>query len=238
MRFCFADVDHRRGANPERRIQAFLISRSARDDGSYPFRNQQFEAKQPHGSGPRNQGRISDAHIGDFGDCLHHGREGFAHGGFIQRKIFRNAVELVRTHDHVAGKCAIHPVPHAPAIGAKDEVSRAAVLALATGNGGGAQACDSFSQRGVVVDVPAHLHHRAGKLMPQNDRGIVAKRIVKNMEIRSADSTIGDLQLYLVVSATRFLNFPYIDVPFATRVLDQSFHVGGSLTATSEMRAT
>jgi hypothetical protein len=84
-----------------------------------------------------------------------------------------------------------------------------------------------------VVDVSAHLDHGAGKLMPQNDRGIIAERIVKNVDIRAADSTISDLQLYLVVSATRFLNFAYIDVPFATRVLDQSFHVGGSLTATS-----
>jgi hypothetical protein len=74
--------------------------------------------------------------------------------------------------------------------------------------------------------------------MSQNDRGIVAKGIVKNVDIRAADSTISDLQLYLVVSATRFFHFAYIDVPFATRVLDQSFHVGGSLTAMSEMRAT
>jgi hypothetical protein len=63
--------------------------------------------------------------------------------------------------------------------------------------------------------------------MPENDRGIVAKRIVKNMDIRSADSTIGNLQLYLVVSTTRLLNFPYVDVPFATRVFDKSFHVAG-----------
>ena len=104
---------------------------------------------------------------------------------------------------------------------------------MTTGNGGGAQARNSLSQPGVVVNVPAHLNHGAGKLMPQNDRGIIAKRIVKNMDIRAADSTISDLQLYLVVSATRFLNFAYIDVPFATRILDQSFHVGGSLTATS-----
>jgi hypothetical protein len=69
--------------------------------------------------------------------------------------------------------------------------------------------------------------------MPQNDRGIIAKSIVKNVDIGSADSTIGDLQLHLVVSATRFLHFADINIPFATRVLDQSFHVGGSLTATS-----
>jgi hypothetical protein len=85
----------------------------------------------------------------------------------------------------------------------------------------------------VVVDVPAHLDHGAGKFMSQNYRGIVAESIVKNVDICPAEPTISDLQLYLVVSATRFLNFAYINVPFATRILDQSFHVGGSLAATS-----
>jgi hypothetical protein len=90
----------------------------------------------------------------------------------------------------------------------------------------------------VVVDVPAYLHHGAGKFMTQNDRRIIAKRIVENVDVRAADSTISDFQLYLVVSATRFRNLAYIDVSFATRVLDQSFHVGGSLTARSKMGAT
>jgi hypothetical protein len=85
----------------------------------------------------------------------------------------------------------------------------------------------------VVVNVAAHLDHGAGKFMSQDDRGIVAKRIVKDVDIGAAESTISDLQLYLAVSATRLLNFAYIYVPFATRILDQSFHIGGSLTATS-----
>jgi hypothetical protein len=109
---------------------------------------------------------------------------------------------------------------------------------LTTGNGSGAEASHSLPYGGVVVDVAAHLHHGSRKLMPENDRGIIAKRIVKNVDVGSANSAIRNLELNLVVSATRFLNFAYIDIPFATRVLDQSFHVGGSLTATSEMRAT
>jgi hypothetical protein len=127
---------------------------------------------------------------------------------------------------------------HAPAIGAKDEVSGKAILALATRNRGSAKSRNSLPDCGVVVDVPSHFHHGAGEFMTQNDRRIIAKRIVENVEIRAADSTISDLQLYLVVSATRFRNLAYIDVPFATRVFDQSFHVGGSLTARSKMRAT
>jgi hypothetical protein len=56
--------------------------------------------------------------------------------------------------------------------------------------------------------------------MPENYRGIVAKCIVKNMNIGSADSTIGNLELYLAVSTTRFLNFSYLNIPFAARILD------------------
>jgi hypothetical protein len=56
--------------------------------------------------------------------------------------------------------------------------------------------------------------------MPENDRGIVAKCVVKNMNIGSADSTIGNLELYLVVSTTRFLDFSYLNIPFAARILD------------------
>jgi hypothetical protein len=65
--------------------------------------------------------------------------------------------------------------------------------------------------------------------MPENHRGVVAKRIVKNMDIRSADSTIGNFELDFAVSASRLLNVPYFDVSFATRVFDKSFHVGRSL---------
>jgi hypothetical protein len=124
-------------------------------------------------------------------------------------------------------------VTHAPAIGAKDEISRAAVLALTTGNRSGAQTGNSLPQGRVVVYVPAHLNHCARKLMPENYRGVIAKRIVKNVNIRSAESTIGDLELYLVVSATGFLYLTYVNIPFATCILDQSFHFGGSSTATS-----
>jgi hypothetical protein len=56
--------------------------------------------------------------------------------------------------------------------------------------------------------------------VPENYRGIVAKCIVKNMNIGSADSAVGDLKLYLVVSTTRFLNFPYLNIPFANSILD------------------
>ncbi len=56
--------------------------------------------------------------------------------------------------------------------------------------------------------------------MPENYRGVVAKRIVKNMDICAADSAVSDLKLYLVVSTTRLLDLPYFNVPFATRIFD------------------
>jgi hypothetical protein len=61
--------------------------------------------------------------------------------------------------------------------------------------------------------------------MPEDHRRVVAKGVVENMEIRSADSAIGDLQLYLVFSARRLVDLYYVNVAFAACVLDQSFHV-------------
>jgi hypothetical protein len=63
--------------------------------------------------------------------------------------------------------------------------------------------------------------------MSQDHRRVIAKRVVENMEIRSADSAIGDLQLYLVWAATRLVNLYYVNVTFAACVLDESFHVAG-----------
>jgi hypothetical protein len=117
---------------------------------------------------------------------------------------------------------------HASTIGAEDEISRAAVFALSTGNGCGAQARDPLPQRDMVVNVAPFFYDCAGKLMPKNDRGVVAERVVKDMKVGSADSTIGNFKFNFAVSASRFLYFPYTDVAFATRILDQSFHVGKS----------
>jgi hypothetical protein len=139
--------------------QAFLVCTCTGYDGFDSFRHQQLETEQPHWARPRDQGSFATAHLGNFGDRLHHGRKGFAHRCFIEREIFGNSVELVRTHDHVAGKRPIDPVPHASATGAENEISRAAVLALTTGNGGSAQTRDSFSYGG-VGDLPAHFDDR------------------------------------------------------------------------------
>jgi hypothetical protein len=95
---------------------------------------------------------------------------------------------------------------HAATVGAKDEVSREAILALTTCNRGGAQACNPFADSRVVVDVPAYFNHGARKLMPEYDWGIVAKRVVKNVNIGSTDSAVGNLKLDLVIAATRFFD--------------------------------
>jgi hypothetical protein len=108
-------------------------------------------------------------------------------------------------------------------LGTKDEISRAAVRALAAGNGCGAQARDSLSYLG-IADIPAHLDHRACKLVSENHWGVVPKRIVKHVKVGSADPTEGYFKLDLVVSASWFVNFPYIDISFATCIFDQRFH--------------
>jgi hypothetical protein len=74
--------------------------------------------------------------------------------------------------------------------------------------------------------------------MSKNNRGIVAKRVVKHMKIGSADSTIGNLKLDLVVSTSWLFNFTYLDIPFATRVFDKSFHVGRSLNHSRQVQLT
>jgi hypothetical protein len=89
-----------------------------------------------------------------------------------------------------------------------------------------------------VIDIAAHLNHGAGKLMSENNRGIVAKGVVKHMKIGSADSTIGNFKLDLIVSTSWLLNLPYFDIPFATRVFDKSFHVGRSLYYSRQVQLT
>jgi hypothetical protein len=83
-----------------------------------------------------------------------------------------------------------------------------------------------------VVDVPAHFDHGARKLMPKYDWRVIAKRVVKDVDIGSTDSTVGNLKLDLVVAATRFLDVPYINISFASRVLHQSLHLWRSLSDT------
>jgi hypothetical protein len=74
--------------------------------------------------------------------------------------------------------------------------------------------------------------------MSENNRRIVAKRVVKHMKIGSADSTIGNFKLDLIVSTSWLLNLPYLDIPFATRVFDKSFHVGRSLYYSRQVQLT
>ena len=66
----------------------------------------------------------------------------------------------------------------------------------------------------------------------------VRTAFVKHMKIGSADSTIGNLKLDLIVSTSWLLNFPYLDISFATRVFDKSFHVGRSLDYSRRVQLT
>jgi hypothetical protein len=82
----------------------------------------------------------------------------------------------------------------------------------------------------MVIHVAPLFYDCACELMAENDRGVIAERVVENVKVGSTDSTIGNFELDFAVPAARFLYFPYADVAFATRVFNQSFHVGRSLS--------
>jgi hypothetical protein len=74
------------------------------------------------------------------------------------------------------------------------------------------------------IDTSPDLDHRARKLMSKDHRRIVAKRIMKNMEISSANPAIGDFQLYLIFPALRLFDVQDIDISVAGCKLYKRFH--------------
>ena len=211
-------IDHRQRAVRNRYLHPCLIAWRAGDDHLDAFGHQQLQAKQSHWPGAGYQRRIAGAHLGNLGDGLHHCSERFTQRCFFQTEVRRNAVQLIGPHDHVAGKRTVNPVTHAAALGAKDEMARATVGAFPAGHSGGAQARDSLADVG-LGDAAPYLHHRAGKLMAQNYRRIIAKGVVKHVQIRSADSTEGNFELDLVVAAPGLIHFPDVDMAVAGGVL-------------------
>src|SRR5207245_2573778 len=108
----------------------------------------------------------------------------------------RNAVELVGAHDHVTGKCTIDAVPHAAPIRAEDEITGAAVLAIAAGYRRGAQTGRSLP-RFHIGDVATYFNHGACELVAEDDRGKVAEGVVHDMDVGAANTAICNFQLYL-----------------------------------------
>ena len=96
-----------------------------------PFGHQQFQAQQADRAWAGNQGRVADPHLRQLGNGLHGCREGFAQGRFVQPEPFRQPENLVWPHHRVAGKRAVHAVPHAAPVRTEHEIAGAAIQALA-----------------------------------------------------------------------------------------------------------
>ncbi len=102
-------------------------------------------------------------------------------------------------------------MPH-PATGlAEDEVTRAAVHAVAARHSGRAQDRHAVTERH-AADAAAHLHDRAGALVAEDDRRVVPEGVVQDVEIGPAHPAEGHLDLHLIWSARRLLNVQDVDV--------------------------
>jgi hypothetical protein len=60
--------------------------------------------------------------------------------------------------------------------------------------------------------------------MPENHRGIIAKRILQHVNIGSTQTAKGDFDLYLQRPADRFIDLADFDVAWSGRILHESFH--------------
>ena len=78
----------------------------------------------------------------------------------------------------------------------------------------------------MVIHIAPLFYYCSCELMAKNDRGVISKGVMKHVKIGSANSTIGNFKLDFTVPASGFFHFPYTNVAFATRIFDQSFHIG------------
>ena len=102
-------------------------------------------------------------------------------------------------------------MPHPATRFTEDEVTRTTIRAAPARHSGGPQDRHAVTEIH-TRDAAAHLHDGAGALVAEDDRRIVPEGIVQNMEIGSADTAEGDLDLYLIGSAHRLVNVPDVDV--------------------------
>lgn len=137
--------------------------------------------------------------------------------------ILRHRIQLVRSHHDVPCEAAVHSVPHSATGFAENEVTRAAVRAVAARDGGGAQDRHAVTEIH-ARDARAHLHDGAGALVAEDDRRIVPEGVVQDVEIGPAHPAEGDLDLHLVRSAHRLVNVQDVDVAGPGSVLDHCFH--------------
>ena len=77
---------------------------------------------------------------------------------------------------------------------------------------------------GHAVHAAADLDHRPCALVSEDDRRIVPKRVVEDVQVRSADAAERDLHFHEAGAARRLVYIAHVDVARAGRVLDDCFH--------------
>jgi hypothetical protein len=112
---------------------------------------------------------------------------------------------------------------HSTAIGTEYEIAGEAVLALSASDRGCSETGRSFSQSN-GRNILAHLDYSPGEFMPKNDRRVISKCVVPDMNIGSANATIADLEFNLIIAAYRLFYIDNPDVTLSGRIFNDSFH--------------
>ncbi len=112
-----------------------------------------------------------------------------------------------------------------PAAGlAEDEVARSAVSTGTARHRGRAQHGHPFTDAD-VRHAPTDFGDDARAFVTENDRRVVSKRVVQDMQICTAHAAKRDLDLDLVVAAPGFLDLEHVEISLARSEFHQRFHV-------------
>ncbi len=112
---------------------------------------------------------------------------------------------------------------HSTAIGAEDEIPGQAVFALPASDRGGSETGRTLSQAN-GRNVLAYFDYCAGEFVAKNDRRVIAKCVVPDVDIGPANATIADLEFYLIIAAYRLFYINNPDVTLSGRIFNDSFH--------------
>jgi hypothetical protein len=114
-------------------------------------------------------------------------------------------------------------VTHSAPAGAEDEEARLAVFAFVTSNGGCAEAGYSVSYLH-CLHIFANFYNGPGEFVSQDDWGIVAECVMQYVEICTANSTEGDLDLDLSVTTCWLRHETNLYISVAAGILDYCLH--------------
>jgi hypothetical protein len=117
----------------------------------------------------------------------------------------------------------MHTMSHSAAMLAKDKMPGAAEFTAAAHDSRGAEPGHSLSN--VAADnVATHLDHCSRKLVTKYNRWAITQRIMQYVNIRTTDSAVRHLDLYLVVTAFRFSDLHDLHVSITGCEFHEGFH--------------